>query len=286
MDAMKEYVDLGSGSGKRRWRMPAVAALGVVGTVAAGYLAVRAAGQRNDAEATAARLADENRTLTDALELHRASKVDLDTQLTSCKEELVSEKTAIATCESSIAELRGQEADAKAMLAEFDRLTARFKKMIDSGKLEVVFRRGEMIVKLPEQVLFPSGSATLSKDGEAALAEVAAVLRTMRGRRFTVAGHTDNVPIRSSEFASNWELSSARAVTVTQMLIRKGVRPGSLAAAGYGQYAPIASNKTDTGRRRNRRIEIILEPDLGKLPLAKLKEPSKKTKKVASGSGR
>src|SRR5690606_457343 len=124
-----------------------------------------------------------------------------------------------------------------------NQLTARFRKMIDSGKLDVQFRRGEMIVRLPAQVLFPSGKATLSEQGKAALRDVAAILETMPRRRFTIAGHTDNQPVRGGEFASNWELSTARAVTVTKMFVEEGVRPGNLVAAGYGQFAPVASNK-------------------------------------------
>src|SRR5262249_53941774 len=137
--------------------------------------------------------------------------------------------------------------------------------MIDSGKLDVTFRRGQMVVKLPAAILFPSGSADISDEGKGALGEVAAVLRGVRSRRFTIAGHTDNVPVVQSSFHDNWELSAARAVMVTKLLIAKGMPAGSLVAAGYGEHDPVASNATPEGRQRNRRIEIILEPNLRKV---------------------
>jgi chemotaxis protein MotB len=123
-----------------------------------------------------------------------------------------------------------------------------------------------MIVELPAQVLFPSGSAELTADGRKALGEVAKILRSMPRRRFIVAGHTDNVPVSTDRFASNWELSSARAVEVTAEMIRGGLRPEQLVAAGYSEHDPVARNTSDAGRQKNRRIEIILEPRLAPLP--------------------
>ncbi len=225
------------------------------------------------------RLAGENKTLSDALELHRATSVDLDGKLTRCNEDLSSEKTTkaeteqkrvsleadLAACQSSAKSLGQQAAEAKELLAELKDLTARFQKMIDSGKLEVTFRRGQMVVKLPAAILFASGSADLSDEGQAALAEVAGILRQIRGRRFTVAGHTDNVPVVQSVFHDNWELSAARAVMVTKLLIAKGMPAANLVAAGYGEHDPVAANAMPAGRQQNRRIEIILEPNLKKV---------------------
>ena len=150
--------------------------------------------------------------------------------------------------------------------------------MISTGKLEVTFRRGRMIVQLPEKVLFPSGSADLTKDGKEALKQVAKILRKVANKRFIVAGHTDNVPISNEEFASNWELPVARAVNVAKSLVSTGLSARRLSAAGYAQFDPIATNSTAAGRQRNRRIEIILEPRLKKPPETK-KATKKATKK-------
>jgi chemotaxis protein MotB len=161
----------------------------------------------------------------------------------------------------NLLEMVDERGELGAELAEIKQMTRELSRMIDSGRLQVNFRRGRMVVELKAQVLFPSGSADLTVDGKEALTEVARSLRGFTGRHFIVAGHTDNVPV-SGKFANNWDLSSARAVTVTGALIRGGLRPAQLVAAGYGEYDPIARNTTDAGKQANRRIEIILEPRL------------------------
>lgn len=267
---------------KRKSRvLPLFTLLSVTAAGGAGYYAWELREANAESERRAAGLEAENRSLSDALDLYRASQADLDVQLTTCREELDVEKTArtevstrlasvetsLTTCESSVQNLEKQRARARELMAEFQGMTKKFQKMIDTGQLEVELRRGQMVVKLPAQILFPSGSATLSEEGQAAIAEVARILKSVKNRRFTVAGHTDSIPIKGGEFKSNWELSTARAVTVTELLIQKGMRPQNLSAAGFGPYAPVATNKTEAGRRRNRRIEIILEPQLDPVAL-------------------
>ena len=82
------------------------------------------------------------------------------------------------------------------------------------------------------------------------------------GRSFQVEGHRDNVPISTERFPSNWELSSARALSVVRILIDAGVAPEHVSGAGYGEYQPVASNDDRDGRRLNRRIEIVMLPNL------------------------
>jgi chemotaxis protein MotB len=168
--------------------------------------------------------------------------------------------------EADLAELRAKrEADQK-RLAAFQDLQARFKALVDAGTLEVGFRNGQMTLKLPSGVLFPSGSADLSPAGLKTLDKVTKVLLGLEGRRFLVAGHTDNVPIATEQFKNNWYLSTARAVSVVEYMIELGFPADQLAAAGYADKDPVASNKTRRGKQRNRRIEIILVPDLSDLP--------------------
>jgi len=193
-----------------------------------------------------------------------AKVLQLDSQLES------GQKSATAKLEASQAELeelRKQRAATERRLAEFKKLTAKFQKMIDAGKIKVYVRRGRMMVALPASVLFPSGKAELSERGHKALAQVAATLKEFPRRRFQVAGHTDNVKFKKSEhFKDNWELSSVRALNVTRFLIEQGLNPRNLAAAGYSKYDPARSNRRRSGRRLNRRIEVILVPDLTELP--------------------
>lgn len=202
-------------------------------------------------------------------------KVERDTLLQDSNAKLLELNTQLAAAETRLAQLNEERSEIKEELAEFRQLTRQLQRMIDSGRLKVTFRRGRMIVELPAQVLFPSGSADLTPEGGKALTEVAKILRTMRSRRFIIAGHTDNIPVATAQFPSNWELSTARAVEVTKALIRGGLRAEHLIAAGASEYDPIAGNGNEKSRQKNRRIEIILEPRLSPLPGL---EPDKKKK--------
>jgi len=274
---------------RRRQLLPIAAAVAAVALAGTGVYACVERGRRSDASASATKLRDENKALTDALELLRASSGDLGGQLKGCKDELTTQvstfqevdkrrtvlETDLTACKSNVKDLRTLSREQQELLAEFKGLTAKFQRMIDSGKLDVAFRRGNMVVKLPASILFPSGSADLSEGGRAAIGEVAAILKQMTGRRFTVAGHTDNIPVGNGPFKDNWELSALRAVKVTSLLINKGVPAPNLVAAGYGEHDPIASNATGSGRQKNRRIEIILEPNLKQVPAkALLQKPA------------
>lgn len=174
----------------------------------------------------------------------------------------------LSASQAELQELRAEHEEAEKRLEAFTSLTAKFRKMIDSGRLQVAIRHGRMIVKLPASVLFESGSAELSKDGVEALREVAAILKQVQGRRFMVAGHTDNVPVGSptSPFMNNLDLSTSRALIVAQNLIKAGMNPAQLVAAGYGEYEPVADNRSEAGRRENRRIEIVLMPNITEVP--------------------
>jgi chemotaxis protein MotB len=109
--------------------------------------------------------------------------------------------------------------------------------------------------------MFDSGEAILKPDGEAVMRKVAAILAGHPTLKIHVIGHTDNVPIRN-RFASNWELSTARALAAVHFLTEKaGVDPRRVGAVGYGEYRPLADNATAEGRARNRRIAITILPD-------------------------
>lgn len=144
----------------------------------------------------------------------------------------------------------------------YEEVIGKFKSLIDAGRLSVRIDRGRMVIQLPQDILFSSGSATVGQDGRQTLAEVAGVLADLPDRKFQVEGHTDNVPISTDRFPSNWELSTARALSVVRLLVAGGVNPADLSGAGYGEFQPVASNDDAAGRKRNRRIEIVMLPNL------------------------
>jgi chemotaxis protein MotB len=145
-------------------------------------------------------------------------------------------------------------------------LALRLRSVVDTGDLSIVVRRGQMTLRLPNDVLFDSGSVELKPAGKRTLAYIATALGSVTGRRFQVAGNTDAVPIQSSRFPSNWELSTARAVRVVRFLVVDGgLNPALLSAAGYGEFDPVAPNDVERNRIKNRRIEITLQPDVKEL---------------------
>lgn len=198
------------------------------------------------------RLADEETRLTEEL-----------AQLMKDKSRL---KESTAQLKQALAELAQRKAEADRRVAQFRSLLDKFKSMIDAGKLQVKIVDGRMVLALPTDVLFGSGSADLSKEGTAAVTEVAQLLTSLGERRFQVEGHTDNVPIKSARFPSNWELSSARALGVVKAMEAAGMGGAQLSAAGFGEFRPVTSNDSREGQAQNRRIEIVVVPDLSNLP--------------------
>lgn len=125
-------------------------------------------------------------------------------------------------------------------------------------KLVAVRRDGNRVeIEMKAQMLFDSGRAHLSRTALTALATLAGVLEALPNR-LMVEGHTDNQPIASREFPSNWELSAARAASVVHFLAREGIAPERMAAVGRGEYQPIADNTSETGRAGNRRVSVIV----------------------------
>ncbi|MGH2871696.1 MAG: flagellar motor protein MotB [Solirubrobacteraceae bacterium] len=123
----------------------------------------------------------------------------------------------------------------------------------------VIDERGLVVQVLTDKLLFDSGEATLQAAGLPLLNEIAHLLNVDHRHPITVEGYTDNQPIHTAQFPSNWELSTDRATTVVRYLIAHEVAEQRLSAAGYADLHPIASNATATGRALNRRVDIVLD---------------------------
>jgi chemotaxis protein MotB len=221
---------------------------------------------QGELEASQKKQAETEKTLGDKLKELQGQLGTLDETTRSKEAELGKIKGEKATTEAELTELRRQKEAAEKRIAAYKALQDKFHALVDTGKLQVVFRNGQMTLKLPSGILFPSGSADLSRGGQQALTEVTDVLMQFKDRRFLVAGHTDNQPIRTAAFPNNWYLSTARANSVVQHMIKGGFPARNLAAAGYAEFDPVAPNTTEPGREQNRRIEIILVPNLEELP--------------------
>ncbi len=220
-----------------------------------------------------AKLDDTSKKLADTqqkLDAANAARDDLSKKLDASVQKLTGEKGQIfqqlAAAKAQLDELNRQKAAAEARAATFHELARKLRAMTDAGTLQVQIRDGRMLIALPNDVLFDSGRATLKAEGKDAIAKVTEVLKSFPDRKFQVAGFTDDVPIHTARFPSNWELSTERAVDVTRFMIEKGLAPAQLAAVGYGEFAPVVPNDTPEHKAQNRRIEIALQPNLSELP--------------------
>jgi chemotaxis protein MotB len=175
-------------------------------------------------------------------------------------------KSSVAEMQNALAESNKRKAEAEKRLAESRALLGKLRAMIDAGKLKVKIVDGRMVLALASDVLFPSGSADLSPEGLATINEVSSVLLTIADRKFQIEGHTDNVPIKTSRFPSNWFLGSARAITIVNTMVAAGMNSQRLSAASFGEFRPVGGNDSEAGRASNRRIEIVIVPDLSMLP--------------------
>lgn len=116
----------------------------------------------------------------------------------------------------------------------------------------------KVVVQLPQEILFKSAHADLSSESVQTMSTLAASLKQVEGA-IIVEGHTDNIPVaRGGVYASNWELSAARAFSVIEALKKNGISEERLSAWGFGEHRPVASNVDENGREKNRRIEIVV----------------------------
>jgi len=142
-----------------------------------------------------------------------------------------------------------------------DELEKRLQDEINNKQVKVEMQDKGLVITFVSEVLFDSGKAKLRKDSYSKLDKVADVLNTtVSDLNVGIEGHTDNQPIKRSGWRSNWELSTSRALSVLHYLSGKSVSEPRLAAIGYGEYKPVASNDTREGRQKNRRVEIVILP--------------------------
>ena len=200
---------------------------------------------------------------------HRNEIDSLQTRLDDAKSQLSNALAENQTNQDTITTLKGQVADLEAqkdMAAQMSKaLENEMRSGLESKDVTISNLKGKLTVNIVDRVMFDSGEAILKPDGEAVMRKIAAILGGHPQLKIQVIGHTDNVPIRPaarSRFASNWELSTARALAAVHFLTEQaGVDPRRVGAVGYGEFRPIADNATTEGRAKNRRIAITIVPD-------------------------
>jgi len=173
----------------------------------------------------------------------------------------------------ALAEYQTRTAQLLEIQERFDLLRSKLRKLSQLG-LTVVVRDNRMVIQLPGDVLFDSGSDRLKEEGQAIVRQVAEAIRSdadLAARHFQVAGHTDGFALSGGYFRDNWGLSAMRARSVLGVLVAKtnegggGLDPTHWSLAGYGSSDPVASNDTPEGRSKNRRVELVVQPDVAEM---------------------
>lgn len=161
-------------------------------------------------------------------------------------------------------EKENREKELHAAQVTYGELLDKMRSEISRGEVTISELQGKLTVNMVEKILFDSGSAEIKSGGKEVLSKVGTILNDVKDKEIRVEGYSDNLPISprlQSIYPSNWELSSARAISVVQFLHNTlNIPCERLSASGYAEFRPIADNSTPEGRAQNRRIQIILAP--------------------------
>jgi chemotaxis protein MotB len=226
----------------------------------------------------------------------KAAKAEI-AELEKRAEQLEAERDELATAKAELAKsVEAKEGELSELKGTFEGFQDKLKDEIARGEINLEQTGGKLRVGLVDKILFDPGEAEISKHGEEVLARVAEALVAIPDKQIQVSGHTDRMPINSKlveRYPTNWELSAARAINVVRFLAEKANVPADrLVASGYGEFHPVASNKTPAGRAKNRRIEILLTPMLAPRTVSKSKlkaaaeaQPEKKERHKKAGKG-
>jgi chemotaxis protein MotB len=191
---------------------------------------------------------------------------ELKTKLKQSGVSLDSLSTSLAQQRKALEEYQRRAEQLDQIKKRFELLRSKLQKLTQLG-LKVEVRDNRMLIQLPGDVLFDSGADKLKKEGEEILRQVADVVRAdadLSKREFQVAGHTDSKPLTGGVFKDNWGLSAMRARSVLTYLTKaeRGLDPKNWSAAGYAETDPVATNDTEDGRKKNRRVELVVQPNV------------------------
>ncbi|MBX3723459.1 MAG: OmpA family protein [Turneriella sp.] len=170
---------------------------------------------------------------------------------------LANKSHELATCLDTARQQKETVSELEKQALELEK---RLEKEIAEGNLRIKRYKNRIVINIDDKILFPSGSAYLRRDVRKTLDTVADILAKNSSSRVLVEGHTDNVPIKTPRFPDNWELASARALSVLRHLLsNQALNPARFGAVGYGEYRPVAENNGSKNRQLNRRVDIVLQ---------------------------
>jgi len=215
-------------------------------------------GVRNKLDETVAKLANDKKELEKDLS---SSKGESQQRISELRQKIAAMETENGRLKDEIAGLQKAKEEVQKASQTYEQLLDKMKSEISQGQVTISELKGKLTVNLVDAILFDSGKAEVKEDGLAVLQKVVDILKTVKDKAIRIEGHTDNVPIRGSlanKYATNWELSAARAINVTRFLQKQGLDSAILVAAAYGEYKPVAPNDSEEGKAKNRRIEIVL----------------------------
>jgi len=206
-------------------------------------------------------------------EIHRDLISKSGTKLAQLSEDLQLKSRELEAKENILRDREVRLREMESMISKQDSITNRLNQIVKNAllgfkadELSVEMKNGKVYVSMTDKLLFKSGSAAVEDKGKQAIRQLSEVLNKNGEIDIAIEGHTDNIPIKTSLYKDNWDLSVVRATTIVRMLSEEyKVDPKRLTASGKGEYFPVASNDDVEGRARNRRTEIILSPKLDEL---------------------
>ncbi len=231
--------------------------------------------ERSLLETELKRMATTQEELAKTIDQQRAEQAKLDekrraqereiAELTKVKQELLGSLNEQKEARANLLREKAEkDEEIKKLTQTYEDLTSSLRAEITKGDIKIQQVRDRLTINMVDRILFDSGSTKVKQAGLKVLKQVGDILKKVTDKQVRIEGHTDNVPIGTGlreRYPTNWELSTGRATSVVRYLIDEGgLAPDLLAAVGYGETRPIASNDTEEGRTSNRRIEIVLYP--------------------------
>lgn len=213
----------------------------------------------------------ETRNLMGKLDATQNNLYQREDQLNQLQAKLDKERKELERLKTELEQNNAQLLELQRIIAQKDAQAEALKQKLsvaltgfENQGLTITKKNGKVYVSLEEKLLFPSGSTEVDPRGKAALQKLASVLEQNRDINIIIEGHTDDVPVKpGSRYADNWDLSVQRATAIIRILLEgTTIDPKRLTAAGHGEFYPVDPAKTPEARQKNRRTEIILEPNL------------------------